>query len=131
MKIRHIVLSLLIALSFNTKAQQLQFEEYDMYMLSRWDDDSLASIGIQTFNACWGWYDSVKKREYAIMGSVDSTYFIDVTDPYHPIKCDVEAGRGRYSTWRDYDTYGKYCYAVQDAGIGALQIFDLSENNTK
>lgn len=124
MKLRHILLLLVVSIALGTKAQH---NKYNMIQLSHWDDDSLASLGIQTFNACWGWYDSVKKREYAIMGSVDSTYFFDVTNPtLPPVKCDVEAGRGRYSTWRDYDTYGHYCYAVQDAGIGALQIFDLS-----
>ncbi len=125
--IRAILLVLISFISLSTQAQEpLKHKEFNMFHLSRWDDDSLASNGIQTFNACWGWYDSIKKREYAIMGSVDSTYFIDVTDPYNPKKCDVEAGRGRFSTWRDYDTYDHYCYAVQDAGIGSLQIFDLS-----
>lgn len=126
MRFKHILLLIIAGLICYSSNAQLQHKEFNMYKLSRWDDDSLASNGIQTFNACWGWYDSIKKREYAIMGSVDSTYFIDVTDPYNPKKCDVEAGRGRFSTWRDYDTYGNYCYAVQDAGIGSLQIFDLS-----
>lgn len=126
MRFKQIILLLFVCLIGYTSQAQLKHKEFNMYKLSRWDDDSLASNGIQTFNACWGWYDSIKKREYAIMGSVDSTYFIDVTDPYNPKKCDVEAGRGRFSTWRDYDTYGHYCYAVQDASIGSLQIFDLS-----
>lgn len=127
MKLKHIILILFIGSWFNTLLAQkeLEHDEFNMFKLSRWDDDSLASNGIQTFNACWGWYDSIKKREYAIMGSVDSTYFIDVTDPLNPKKCAVEAGTGRFSTWRDYDTYDHYCYAVQDVRPGTLQIFDL------
>jgi len=128
MKLSRILFFLVISLiSLSSEAQKpLKHNEFNMFHLSRWDDDSLASNGIQTFNSCWGWYDSTNKREYAILGSIDSTYFFDVTDPFNPVKCDVEAGRGRFSTWRDYDTYGKYCYAVQDASIGSLQIFDMS-----
>lgn len=103
-----------------------QFNSYRMIQLSRWDNDSLNHLGTQTFSNCWGWYDPVKNREYAIVGSTDSTYFLDVTDPFKtPVVCDVKAGRSPFSVWREYKTYEHYCYAVQDAGLAALQIFDL------
>lgn len=118
---------LLLSLAAITLGSQAQFKKYNMVQLSRWDNDSLSSLGLQSFSDVFGWYDSIKKREYAIVGSVDSTYFFDVTNPFQtPIKCDVEAGRSGYSIWRDYDTYQHYCYAVQDANAGALQIFDMS-----
>lgn len=104
-----------------------QHKKFNMVQLSRWDNDSLSTMGLQSYNDVWGWYDTVKKREYAIVGTVDSTYFFDVTNPFAtPIKCDAEAGRSGFSIWRDYDTYSHYCYAVQDANVGALQIFDMS-----
>lgn len=123
MKLRYQLLLLVVGFAFTAKAQH---NRYNMIQLSHWDDDSISSLGVQSFNACWGWYDSIKKREYAIVGTVDSTYFFDVTNPLkRPIKCDAQAGRSKFSIWRDYDTYDHYCYAVQDAGAGALQIFDL------
>lgn len=106
---------------------QAQYDSYNMQLLSHWDNDALDSNKIgQSFNDVFGWYDSVKKREYAIVGSIDSTYFFDVTDPYKPVKCAVKAARAKGVTWHDYDTYKHYCYAVLDGGYGSLQIFDMS-----
>lgn len=119
-----LLLPLLVILALHTFGQH---KSYNMIRLSHWDDDSITSLGLQSYNDVFGWYDSVKKREYAIVGTADSTYFFDVTDPFHrPIKCDAEAGRSGFSIWRDYDTYKHYCYAVQDANQGSLQVFDMS-----
>lgn len=117
---------LLFALTAIVLGSHAQNKKHNMNLLSNWDNDSLSSLGLQSFSDVFGWYDSIKKREYAIVGTVDSTYFFDVTNPSNPIKCDAEAGRSGYSIWRDYDTYKNYCYAVQDANAGALQIFDMS-----
>lgn len=119
--------SILIAVAMLTclTAGAQVFKSHNMSMLSRWDDDSLTALGLQSYNDVWGWYDSAKKREYAIVGTADSTYFFDVTDPRKPVKCAAEAGRMESSIWRDYDTYLHYCYAVQDFGLGSLQIFDM------
>lgn len=97
-----------------------------MIQLGRWDNDDLPALGNQSFNDIWGWYDSSSGSEYAILGSIDSTYFIDVTQPAKPKVCDVKAGKSKGSVWRDYKTYKNYCYAVADAGDASLQIFDLS-----
>lgn len=115
------ILLLLIATSLNA-----QFRGYNMVQMGRWDNDSLPSLGTQYFSNCWGWYDSVKMREYAIVGSIDSTYFIDVTNPSKPKLCDVHAGKSQHSVWREYKTYKHYAYAVADAGQASLQIFDMS-----
>lgn len=60
------------------------------------------------------------------MGSLDSTYFFDVSDPQNIILCDAEAGRAQTNIHRDFKTYRHYCYGVGDEGGGSLQIFDLS-----
>lgn len=103
-----------------------QFTGYNMIQMSRWDNDSLPALGTQQFSNGWGWADSATGREYAIMGSIDSTYFIDVTDPFKPVVRDVHAGRVGRSVWREYKTYKNYCYAVADHGAASLQIFDMS-----
>lgn len=90
----------------------------------RWDNDKLATYGSQTFSSLWGWA-APNKREYAIMGSLDSIYFIEVTNPKKPVVRDVEAARYYRGTNREFKTYKNYCYAVCDQGNSSLQIFDL------
>ncbi len=77
------------------------------------------------YNDIWGW-TAPDGREYAILGTLDSTYFFDVTNPDSVVLVDVEAGRARGCVHRDYKTYRHYCYAVADEGKSSLQIFDLS-----
>lgn len=100
-------------------------DSFNLTLLGHWDNDSLTKIGEQSFNEIWGYYDSVKQREYAIMGSLDSVYFIDITNPANPLVVDVEPGRSRGAINRDIQTYKHYCYAIADQGSASLQIFDL------
>jgi choice-of-anchor B domain-containing protein len=102
------------------------YKGYNMVQMSRWDQPGLPSLGTQKYSNCWGWADSATGREYAIVGSIDSTYFIEVTNPASPIVRDVRAGASAKSVWREYKTYKNYCYAVADAGPATLQIFDMS-----
>lgn len=110
---------------FALTAQAQYFTGYNMVQVSRWDNDSLPQLGSQAFSNGWGWYDSTTEREYAIIGSIDSTYFFDVTRPENPVLCDVRAGRAKRSVWREYKTYQHYCYAVSDIAGSSLQIFDM------
>jgi choice-of-anchor B domain-containing protein len=76
-----------------------------------------------TYNSLWGWTGG--GREYAIMGSIDTIYFFDVTDAAHPKLCDARAGRSNSCINREFKTYQHYCYAIGDQGRSSLQIFDL------
>ncbi len=102
-----------------------QDKQPQLTFLGRWDNDQLRSIGKQTFNSLWGWTSS-QGREYAVMGSTDSIYFFDVTDPRRPKLCDVEAGRDSYCVHREFQTYSHYAYAIADEWKSSLQVFDLS-----
>jgi choice-of-anchor B domain-containing protein len=110
-----------------TQAQQ----SFRINMLGNWNDTTLGSISGNLSNAkqYWsdliGWTDPKNGKEYVIMGSVDSTYFFDVSDPENIRKCAVYTGLVR-SINRDYDVYQHYVYCVSDNGNpGAFQIFDL------
>lgn len=98
---------------------------HSLSVLGQWERPGLPTTDRQAYNDIWGWVDSAG-REYAIMGSLDSTYFINVSDPQNIVVCDVEAGRAQTNIHRDYKTYKNYCYGVGDEGQGSLQIFDLS-----
>ena len=100
-------------------------QSHELRVLGTWDNDDLPIRDFQAFNDIWGWHDDAGK-EYAIMGSLDSIYFIDVTDPANPVARDVEPGKWNGCVHRDFKTYDKYCYAVADEGYSSLQIFDMS-----
>lgn len=112
--------SLLLLLPVITIAQDYEFE-----VLGRWEAEGLRDRKGQIYNEIWGW-SSGKGREYAIIGSLDSTHFVEVTDPRNPIVRDVEAGRDTLCIHRDYKTWKHYCFAVADEGKSSIQVFDMS-----
>ena len=73
-------------------------------------------------NDCWG-YTAPSGREYAIIGTDDSTVFVEITDPGKPTLIDSFPGLN--SMWRDIKTYSTYAYSVNETG-GGIQVFDLS-----
>ena len=81
-------------------------------------------------NDVWGWTDSQTNREYAIVGRIDGTSFVDVTDPSNPIyKGNLPRTDGTpASTWRDMKTYRDHVFIVADgAGDHGMQVFDLTQ----
>ncbi len=115
---------LLLAMLIMPRVQVKAQSNMRLYFCSRWDNDSLKKIGDQTFNDLWGWA-APDGREYAIIGSVDSIYFIEVSDPKNPKVRAVAAGRYNNCIHRDMVTYSHYAYCVADEGNSSLQIFDL------
>jgi len=91
---------------------------------SNWNQHSYA-VSDYPYNSLWGW-TSISGHEYAIMGSLDSIYFFDVTNPLKIRLCDARAGRYNNCVNREFKTYQNYCYAVADHAGCSLQIFDLS-----
>lgn len=95
--------------------------------LSNWDNPNLPSFSNLVYNELWGWADSASGREYAILGTLAETYFIEVTDPYNPVVRDSVPGGHNNCIHRDFKTYKNYCYGVADEGqTSTLQVFDLS-----
>lgn len=81
-------------------------------------------------NDIWGWTDSTTGREYAIVGRVDGTSFVDVTDPANPRYLgDLPMTPGSHAAvWRDMKVYKNHAYIVADgAGEHGMQVFDLTQ----
>ncbi len=80
-------------------------------------------------NDVWGWSDTVNGRDYAIVGRMDGTSFVDVTDPVNPVVVGnlpkPESVHG--SSWRDMKVYKDHVFVVAD-GVAdhGMQIFDLT-----
>ncbi len=101
-------------------------QSLNMNLLSNWTNSSLPIRSGVRFNDCWGF----KKggHEYAVLGSLEKVHFFDVTNPATPINIATFTN-GSSSLWRDFKTYGNYCYAVCDEvnpSAEGLIVFDFS-----
>lgn len=106
-----------------------QYPSQNITLLSQWDNPATVSEPYYDirYNSVWGWVDPQDNKEYAIIGSTDGTYFIDVTVPTSPVVRDYVAGRRDSCIWREYKTYQNYLYAVSDDGApNSLQIINMS-----
>jgi choice-of-anchor B domain-containing protein len=90
--------------------------------------DIEAARGVR-LNDVWGWTDPDTGREYALIGTMEETVFLDLADPEHPLylgKLPKTVG-SRGNTWRDMKTYNNYAFIVADgAGQHGMQVFDLT-----
>jgi choice-of-anchor B domain-containing protein len=81
-------------------------------------------------NDVWGWTDPETGRDYALVGRVDGTAFVDVTDPMNPVYVgELPKTEGSEAKiWRDVKVYQNHAFVVADnAGEHGMQVFDLTE----
>jgi len=86
-------------------------------------------------NDVWGFIDLNNQREYAIIGSNNSTIVMDITDPTLPV--EIGSISGINSTWRDVKVYQyfdntdleykAYAYVTTEARSQGMQILDLTD----
>ncbi|MEL6822995.1 MAG: choice-of-anchor B family protein, partial [Calditrichota bacterium] len=74
------------------------------------------------YNDIWG-YTAPDNREYALLGVLNGTSIIDITDATQPV--EIAFIPSDFSIWKDLKTYQNYAYVVNETG-GGLQIIDLS-----
>ncbi len=81
-------------------------------------------------NDLWGWNDPETGREYALIGRLDGTSFVDVSDPYNPVYLGnlPKTADSPGSTWRDIKVYKDHAFVVADgAAAHGMQVFDLTQ----
>ena len=80
-------------------------------------------------NDVWGWTDPLTSREYALVGRMDGTAFVDVTDPVNPryLGSLARTADTRARIWRDVKVFKDHAFIVASgAGQHGMQIFDLT-----
>ncbi len=98
-------------------------------LLSFLPREELAAGRGARLNDVWGWTDPVTGREYGLVGRMDGTAFVDVTDPYNPrFLGNLPRTEGsRANTWRDIKVFKDHAFVVADgAGAHGMQVFDLT-----
>jgi choice-of-anchor B domain-containing protein len=103
------------------------YPSLNMTLLSKMDPngDNTGNDG-RKYSGCWGWVQTSKNKEYALVGASSKTYFIDITNPLLPVICDSVDNARTGCTWRELKTYQNYCYIVSDdAAPNTFQIIDM------
>ena len=100
-----------------------QFTSQHIKLASQWTEENKENK--QLYNDVVGWYDSINNKEYAIIGGIDSIFFLNITNPNKIEYIQAKAGRSKPCINRDFEIYKHYCYAIADEGSASLQIFDL------
>ena len=80
-------------------------------------------------NDVWGWTDPETDREYALVGRMDGTSFVDITDPINPKYLGdlPKPDSANANVWRDIKVYKNHAYIVADgSGPHGMQVFDLT-----
>ncbi|NIT70208.1 choice-of-anchor B family protein [candidate division KSB1 bacterium] len=75
------------------------------------------------YNDCWG-YTAPDSREYALLGVVNGTSIVDITDSGNAV--EIEFISSPSSTWKDIKTFQDFAYVVNESS-GGMQIIDLSD----
>jgi choice-of-anchor B domain-containing protein len=123
---KHFWLCLSLAILTGSITSQIS---QNVTLLSNWSQPSTPSepvYGIK-YNGVWGWVNPNDNKEYAIIGSSEGVYFIEVTIPTAPVVRDYVPGRRNNCIWREIKTYQNYCYMVSDdSSPNSFQIVDLS-----
>jgi len=81
-------------------------------------------------NDIWGWTDPQTGKEYALVGRINGTSFVDVSDPQNPVYvANLPMTKGsNTSVWRDIKVYKNHAYVVADnAGEHGMQVVDLTK----
>jgi choice-of-anchor B domain-containing protein len=84
--------------------------------------------GIQV-SGIWGWTDPETGKEWALVGRLDGTSFVDVSNPERPRYVgDLPVTKGANpAIWREIKVYKNHAYIVSDgAGPHGMQVFDLT-----
>lgn len=87
------------------------------------------SSGNPEGNDIWGWTDPSTNKEYALVGTSNSTAFVDISDPVNPIFLGrLDSENGNTNLWRDVKVYNNYAFIVADnVGNHGMQVFDLTK----
>lgn len=89
----------------------------------------LEALGLSFASDMWGWTDPKTGKAYALVGGIEGTVFVDISDPKRP---DVVGILPTHSTegprfWRDIKVYENHAYVVSEHKNHGMQVFDLTQ----
>ncbi|WP_035777131.1 choice-of-anchor B family protein [Arthrobacter sp. H5] len=88
-----------------------------------------ADLGLSFVNDIWGWTDTQTGDEYAMVGGIEGTVFVNITDAKRPQVLGIlpthstEGG----DVWRDIKVHANHAYVVSEHTDHGMQVFDLTQ----
>ncbi len=95
-------------------------------LLSHFTNADLGTTNQMEFNDIWGWTDPLDQREYVLIGQLNGTSFVDITDPVSPVLLGFLPTHTVNSIWRDIKVNGNFAYIVAESAGHGMQVFDLT-----
>ena len=122
-----IILSLTLVLTFCFAKAQVTYPSSNINLIGFINPETVAGTDAIKYSGCWGYNQTSKNKEYAIVGSSTGTYFIDITAPATPTVCDyVKGAHTSPCIWREVNVYQNYAYVVSDdSPPNSFQIIDM------
>ncbi len=99
-------------------------------LLGRLSREQLGATDTVKPNDVWGWTDPRDGHEYALVGRMDGTAFVDVTDPHGPRYLGSLAGTpgSPITIWRDVKVFRDHAFVVAGGTEGhGMQVFALTQ----
>ena len=89
----------------------------------------LSELGLSFGNDIWGWTDSATGDEYALMGGIEGTAFVDISDPKRPEVLGLLPTRSTVGNqfWRDIKVFEDHAFIVSENTDHGMQVFDLTQ----
>eukprot|EP00036_Acanthoecidae_sp_10tr_P010611 CAMPEP_0182925300 /NCGR_PEP_ID=MMETSP0105_2-20130417/9163_1 /TAXON_ID=81532 ORGANISM="Acanthoeca-like sp., Strain 10tr" /NCGR_SAMPLE_ID=MMETSP0105_2 /ASSEMBLY_ACC=CAM_ASM_000205 /LENGTH=467 /DNA_ID=CAMNT_0025063143 /DNA_START=25 /DNA_END=1428 /DNA_ORIENTATION=+ len=103
--------------------------EYDCNKVDLLSLTPISELG-STYDASdsWGWTDPDSGDEIAIIGMMDGTAFVQVTDPVKPIVLGFLPQTGRSTViWADMKVYADHVFIVRESSNHGMQVLDLTK----
>lgn len=119
--INHILLKSLVPFLLFTISFTQLLGQTSLNLLGNLTYDGIGTNSNQELSDLWGYASN--GNEYAIVGLIDGTSIVDITDPANPNEVYWSSGANTF--WRDIVTWSNYAYIVNEGG-GGLKIIDLS-----
>ncbi len=90
---------------------------------------TLGDLGLSFANDMWGWTDPQTKSDYALVGGIEGTVIVDISDPKRP---DIVGTLPTHSTaggdfWRDIKVFDDHMFVVSENSGHGMQVFDLTQ----
>lgn len=89
----------------------------------------LTALGGSQVNDCWGWRDTLEGKDYAIIGRIAGTSFVDISDPANPVLIGElpTQNPNDLRVWRDIKVFNDHAFIVADVPSHGMQVFDLTQ----
>lgn len=91
---------------------------------------TLGDLGLSFANDIWGWTDPQTRNDYALIGGIEGTVIVDISDPKRP---DIVGTLPAHTIvepflfWRDIKVFDNHMFVVSESPGHGMQVFDLTQ----